>query len=136
MTFNDLIPSLIRTYVPIIVGALAGWLAALNINVTDDTKAALVLGISGLASAAYYTAIRLLEKRWPWFGSLLGLAKSPDSYSKGDPIPVQSSNRTIPSYVPEKVASFVGEQPGVVPNDFATSGVVDDQEPAPPRHLA
>lgn len=75
---NDIITSLIRTYVPVIVGSLIAWLAARGIKVDDATSAAVVTALSGTIILAYYTVIRLLERKFPKVGILLGSTKKPE----------------------------------------------------------
>lgn len=79
-------PAFIRTYVPLLVSALVGWLASIGLNVSDEAQTALAVGIGGVAAAAYYAAVRWAEARWPAVGVLLGSAKTPDSYSTGDTV--------------------------------------------------
>lgn len=86
LTLNTLGPSLIRTYVPVIVGAFLSWLITLGIELDAQASAGLVTFLTALLIGIYYTAVRLLEQRWPAVGALLGLAKSPDSYSKDEPV--------------------------------------------------
>lgn len=75
---SDYLVSLIRTYVPVAVGSALAWLAAtLGIVLDKDSSAALTAGFVGLAVAAYYTLVRLLERRWPAFGLLLGRREAP-----------------------------------------------------------
>lgn len=77
---SDFVIGLIRTYVPIAVGFVISFLVA-NQWVDDETGAQVVAqisaGVTALLSAIYYTAIRLLAERWPWFGSLLGVNVAP-----------------------------------------------------------
>lgn len=81
---NALALSIIRTYVPIIVGGFASWLlATFAFNLEAETQVALIVALTGLLQAAYYAGVRALEERFPGVGILLGAAKSPDSYSKG-----------------------------------------------------
>lgn len=70
--------SLIRTYVPVGVGALVAWLLTLGIELDETVRNGLVVGATGLVIAVYYTVVRLLEKRWPFFGVLLGSTKQPE----------------------------------------------------------
>lgn len=70
-------PALIRTYVPIVVGALISFLATYNVNVDSTVQAGLVLGLTGLLQAAYYAVVSLLETRWPLAGLLLGSTARP-----------------------------------------------------------
>lgn len=70
--------SLIRTCVPLGVGFALTWLAA-TLKIVIDPQTELYLG--GLAvvvlTAGYYWLARLLEKRWPVLGFLLGKAVQP-----------------------------------------------------------
>lgn len=70
-------PALIRTYVPVAVGALITLLAGWNIQVGADARTALVAGGTGVATAAYYTIVHVLETRWPFFSVLLGSTAVP-----------------------------------------------------------
>jgi hypothetical protein len=74
---NDLIPSLIRTYVPIGVAFIVGLLTDNGVVVSDETSTAAVLAISGVAGAVWYAAARWLEGVNPMFGWLLGSPKTP-----------------------------------------------------------
>lgn len=81
---NPLATSLIRTVTPLI----AGWLLSLPIapalisllGMSGDPTAdkARVTGlVTAALSAAYYTAVRLLEQKYPKLGALLGRAVQP-----------------------------------------------------------
>lgn len=72
-----MVPSLIRTYVPIAVGAVLAWLASRGVNVDDGAAQGLVAFLTALLSALYYAVARLLESRWPQAGWLLGSPKQP-----------------------------------------------------------
>ena len=74
---SNTILSLIRTYVPIAVGALVAWLLTLGVTLDPASEAGLTVAGTGLLIATYYTLIRLLERRWPWVGILLGSAQAP-----------------------------------------------------------
>lgn len=79
---NDKIVALIRTYVPVAVGAVLTWLAArLGVGIDEQASAGLTTALVALVSAAYYAMARLLEQRWPWLGVLLGAPRQP-TYSK------------------------------------------------------
>lgn len=113
----NLIPSLVRTYVPLIVGYLVGWLSTLGITVTDDQKAALVGGIGTVAAALYYLLARILETKVPALTWLLGSPVQPVAYqpeSRPDVIlpvrvaPTQTATVNVPS--PADVA--VDDTPG------------------------
>lgn len=100
------VPSLIRTYVPVGISLLAGWLATRwGIVVDDETQAAGVLAFSGLLLAVYYAGVRWLEPRVPAIGWLLGLAKQP-AYS---PAPAPAAEPiVISSTDPHELASISG----------------------------
>lgn len=73
---TDLIASLIRTYVPAVVGAvLVAIGSALDIANLDtpDNRARVV----GAIFVVYYAGVRLLERKYPKAGWLLGLPKPP-----------------------------------------------------------
>lgn len=80
---SNFMTSLIRTYVPLTVGFALTWLAA-TLKIVIDPQTELALG--GLAvvalTAAYYWLARLLEKRWPALGFLLGKAAQPKYAAK------------------------------------------------------
>ena len=100
ITLNTLAPSLIRTYVPIIVGALVAWLLTLGVNLDAGAQTGLIVFLTGLLQAVYYTLIRLAERQWPQIGVLLGLAKTPDSYSNDQAVPgeVIEDHGILPEY--------------------------------------
>lgn len=74
---NNFIISQIRTFVPIIVGALISWLLTVGIAIDSDTQAGLIVALTGVIQALYYFIVRLLEKKWPQVGVLLGIASKP-----------------------------------------------------------
>lgn len=74
---RDFILSLIRTYVPIAVGAAATWLATRLDFVLDEQTATGLVAFSVLTvSGLYYLVARWLETRWPWLSVLLGTPPS------------------------------------------------------------
>lgn len=80
---SDTLVSLIRTYVPVGVGAFFSWLLTLGVDVDATTQAGLVTALTGVVISVYYTLARLLEKKWPFFGLLLGSSKEPSYEVKG-----------------------------------------------------
>ena len=83
---HDQIISLIRTYVPVAVGAFLTFLAVeLGVVVDEHVTTGLTTGLVGLVSALYYAVARALEQRWPWLGWLLGVPKQP-TYREGDKV--------------------------------------------------
>lgn len=87
---NDYFVSLIRTWVPVGVGAAVTWLAAtLGIVLDDETSKGLLVVSTAVVIAVYYAAARLVEKRYPGFGRVLvalGLAGKP-VYPETDRMP-------------------------------------------------
>jgi len=73
---SDYVASLIRTYAPAIVGVVlvtvGNALDIANLDSTDN-RAKVVGGVF----VVYYALVRLLEKKYPKAGWLLGVAKTP-----------------------------------------------------------
>jgi uncharacterized membrane protein YfcA len=69
---DDLLVSLRRTLVPMIVGLVAGSFLAgyVNPDALDEV-------VTGAVTAVYYLVVRLLESKVPAFGLLLGSRKQP-----------------------------------------------------------
>lgn len=75
--------SLVRTYVPWLVGVILGWLVALGVPLDPEVETALTLVIITATSIIYYAAARWLETHVaPRFGVLLGSTKQPDYYKR------------------------------------------------------
>lgn len=75
---SNFVDSLIRTYAPIIIGAVVSWLAVRGFEIDPETSAAAVIALTGALQAAYYGLARLLESRWPNAGLLLFRRSTPD----------------------------------------------------------
>lgn len=73
-------PSIVRTVVPVIVGAIVSYLATIGIDLQEDVAAALSVVIMAAATAAYYIIVRWLEQKFPKLGILLGYAAVPAGY--------------------------------------------------------
>ena len=69
---NDTLVSLIRTWVPVVVGTALAYLSRHGLDIKVDPFAATAIVVS-----IYYAVARALEKRWPFFGWLLGTPKEP-----------------------------------------------------------
>jgi hypothetical protein len=96
---NPLITSLIRTVVPIIVGAALAWAVRQGIPATDALRGPLTEILTAVFSAAYYTGARLLEHYvTPKAGLLLGV-KTPPLYPPKLPVSV---GRGTVEWVPHK----------------------------------
>lgn len=80
ITIGTLVPSLLRTYVPLGVGTLLGLFVTLGLLpadlVAEHTEAMTALAVVA-TSGAYYTVLRLLERKWPQVGLLLGSTQQP-----------------------------------------------------------
>lgn len=70
-------PALVRTAVPMAVGAIASALTTWNIALSDEAEHLLGAGLTGLFGLVYYVALYLLESRWPMVGLLLGSTARP-----------------------------------------------------------
>ena len=77
---KSLIPSIVRTLVPLIVSVLVGWGLA-DTNLTDPVTAVLTI----LVTALYYIVVRLLEQHWSKIGWLLGYPSQPVYAKRGIP---------------------------------------------------
>lgn len=90
---NDFAKSLIRTWVPIGIGAVITWLAAnYDVVIPEDASSSLVVGAVALVTALYYAAARAIEKAYPWLGRVLvGLgAGSAPAYERPTPEAVRA----------------------------------------------
>lgn len=75
---HDFLISVIRTAVPVAVGAVLAWLASeAGIVLDTDSSTALTAGVVAVTVAVYYALARVLETRWPWLGVLLGRRAKP-----------------------------------------------------------
>jgi len=78
VNLNDYLLSLIRTYVPLVVGVALTWAARRwGVVLPEDLSAQATMLTTGLVVAVYYGLVRGLEMRWPRFGKLLGASKPP-----------------------------------------------------------
>jgi hypothetical protein len=81
--------SLIRTWVPIGIGAVLSWLAVnYGVVVDEDIKAQLAVGLTGVLIALYYGIVHLLEQKFPQIGWFLGLATRPQYHRAKDANPM------------------------------------------------
>lgn len=69
---DDLLVSLRRTLVPMVVGLVGGSFLAGFVDPDALEKV-----VTGAVTAVYYLAVRLLESKMPVFGLLLGSKKQP-----------------------------------------------------------
>jgi hypothetical protein len=80
---TEFVLSLIRTWVPIGVGALIAWLASIGIDAGDQASVGLTVAGTAIITGLYYLIVRTLESRFPWFGVLLGAPRTPARYTPG-----------------------------------------------------
>jgi hypothetical protein len=80
MSNNDLLISVRRTVVPLIVGLVAGSFLGPYIDPVELERV-----VTAVISIGYYTVIRIIERRLPAVGLLLGSKKQP-TYLDG-PVP-------------------------------------------------
>ncbi len=80
---NDFTTGLIRTYVPILVGAAVAWLITRGVAIDAQTQTAAIVALTGISQAVYYTAVRYLAKRWPAVEILLGVKSAPNYGQQG-----------------------------------------------------
>lgn len=71
---NDFVTSLIRTIVPIVVGFVITQAARIGIEL-DSVSVGMI--VTSVVSGVYYTVARLLEKKNPKAGLLLGKKSTP-----------------------------------------------------------
>jgi hypothetical protein len=103
MKLNDTLTGLIRTWVPIAVGAALSWLATNGLQLDKETQTATIVAATGAIQALYYTLVRLLENKFPQVGWLLGSAKTP-SYSAPKVVYVEVEKKAAPSATKKKAA--------------------------------
>lgn len=91
--------SVIRTTVPLLVGAVVGWLATRGVKVDASS---IIPAVDAAIGAIYYAAVRAVEHRWPQAGWLLGAPGVP-SYA-----PAGSGPAAAPA-APEGLSGASGE---------------------------
>jgi len=73
-----LFDSLVRTYVPWLVGVVIGWLVSLGVPLDSDVETSLTVVFMTVAAFLYYLVARIFETYVsPKFGKLLGRSKQP-----------------------------------------------------------
>lgn len=76
-TSADLVTSLVRTWVPILVGGVISWAATEGITVSGPDQGALITVLTSVIIAVYYTVVRIAEQKWPVLSVLLGSTSQP-----------------------------------------------------------
>lgn len=69
--------SLVRTFIPIAVSGIVGWLALTGADLDPDVEGAISTLLGVLAGTLYYLIIRVVERFVPKFSLLLGSVKQP-----------------------------------------------------------
>ncbi len=76
---SDFVTSLIRTYVPIGVGAVVGYLLTKGIEIDANAQLGLITFLTAVSQGVYYLVARIIEARQPSLGGiLLGSSKKPN----------------------------------------------------------
>ena len=84
--FSALWASIVRTFVPLVVGFFLQLAVTLNIPLDPEFENLLAGVLTLVFTTAYYIAVRLFETYIsPKLGWLLGYAKSPDNYTADSP---------------------------------------------------
>ncbi|WP_378144826.1 hypothetical protein ACFJGV_15215 [Cnuibacter sp. UC19_7] len=78
--------SIVRTIVPLVVGAVVSYLVSKGVTLDEQFEPLLGTALTVAFSGLYYIAVRLLETYvTPKLGWLLGLAKTPTDYTAESP---------------------------------------------------
>lgn len=78
MNLSNFAISLIRTWVPVVVGTVASYLLVhFGLTVDAGTQAQAVALLTGALIAGYYAVVHVLEQKFPKLGWLLGNAVRP-----------------------------------------------------------
>jgi len=131
-TVSDLAPSLIRTAVPIIVGAVGGYGATyLHLTTAQQTEV-----VSAGVGYAYYALVRVLEHRWPVLGVFLGVPQAP-VYPRDLSATIEAAARTaaeaaVAAAVARQAASQVAAPTAAPAGAPAASSAVPAVAPGPP----
>lgn len=88
MTLTDTVVSYIRTYVPAAAGSIIGWAVANGLPVEKSTQDSLTAVLIVAFIALWYALARVLEKRFPAAGWLLGVPRQP-LYASAKPVGVE-----------------------------------------------
>jgi hypothetical protein len=75
-SLSDVVTGIVRTVVPVVVGTVLAWLATRGFDLTQYGNAVNVWLVP-IVIGAYYALVRLIERKVPAFGLLLGAKKQP-----------------------------------------------------------
>lgn len=121
----ELGPNLIRTYVPVLVGAIASWLTARGIHVNAATETQIVVALTSVFTAAYYTVARVLEEQFPAIGAVLLGSRPAQQLEPGDLYPEQPEVEQWPPPA-ERPPFGMDRRAAVAPQSYPAA-------PAPPQ---
>jgi hypothetical protein len=74
---SNFLIAIIRTMIPVLVGHVIAWFVSIGVALPPDVEAGLALSLGTLLASLYYIGVAWLERKWPWFGWLLGVARNP-----------------------------------------------------------
>jgi uncharacterized membrane protein len=74
---QDIFTSVVRTFVPSLIGAVVAYLTQKGVHVPPEAVAQATALITLVVGTGYYIVVRALEKRYPQAGLLLGVPKPP-----------------------------------------------------------
>ncbi|MEB0001594.1 hypothetical protein QN345_00445 [Cryobacterium sp. 10I1] len=69
--------AIIRSLIPIIVGWIVGLLVSVNVHLDPSIAEGAIASASALSASLYYLGVVWLERKYSWFGWLLGVARNP-----------------------------------------------------------
>ncbi|HEX7099648.1 MAG TPA: hypothetical protein VF377_10435 [Acidimicrobiia bacterium] len=70
------IRTLMQSAIGAAVGAFAGWLLSLGIEIPQEAFEALVTALGLIGAAVVTFVLNKLQQRWPWIGKILSLGAS------------------------------------------------------------
>lgn len=135
----NLLPSVLRTYVPLLVGYLLSMPLVVRIEdlfgiAQQDRNAWVSRGVTVAITAAYYLLARIIEAYWPQLGSVfvsLGIAKAP-TYAPLD----QSTGAYNVTSLPGRQEAEAVLAPEDVPDDAPDDATGPNAVMAPDSHVA
>ena len=130
--------SIIRTIVPIIVGAIASALATIGFQLSDEGRELIGTVLGALIAIVYYVIARALEQKYPAAGALLGKPARP-VYLDATPLDSDSAEELEPDDTDDEPLDedTDDEEPTDEGLEALAAAEVDDTPPAEgysPRH--
>lgn len=130
--------SIIRTVVPIIVGAIASALATVGFQLSDEGQELIGTVLAALIAIVYYVIARTLEQKFPAAGALLGKPSRPVYFDK-TPFDTDHAEELEPDDVDDIPLDELTDADEPIEEDYAAlaAAEVDNTPPAAgyrPRH--